>query len=191
MVSPATMTKDNSPREYAALMARTTISNEQVSRDKRLQLTETFTQNTANANGISAILQANPTITNRFIVLQSSTIHAQVTLGTGIVFIAQGVSSSEEAAETHIRYGYNYFGLPVGNLGYAEVQFWHQSVVSPEGTWISTEVIQEKEEQEQIYADTNQTMTLKDLAGALDRISRPTEIEDIPLPFDPDDYPVV
>jgi len=65
----------------------------------------------------------------------------------------------------------------------------HQLFAQPERPGISTQVIQEEEET--IYADTNQAFTLKDLVGALDRVSHPTEIEDIPLPFDPDDYPVV
>ena len=46
------------------------------------------------------------------------------------------------------------------------------------------------ENENSIYADTNQALTFQDLARALDRISQPTEIEDTPLPFDPDDYPV-
>ena len=45
--------------------------------------------------------------------------------------------------------------------------------------------------QEIIYADTDQPMTMQQLAAALDRISAPTQAEDTPLPFDPDDYPVV
>jgi hypothetical protein len=52
-------------------------------------------------------------------------------------------------------------------------------------------VLQKEEELETIHVDTNQGLSFKDLVSALDRISRPTEIEDIPLPFDPDDYPVV
>ncbi len=47
------------------------------------------------------------------------------------------------------------------------------------------------EDEEIIYADTNYQLSLKDMAEALDRISQPTQVEDIPLPFDPDDYPVV
>lgn len=57
--------------------------------------------------------------------------------------------------------------------------------------WVSIQVLQEEEELETIHVDTNQGLSFKDLVSALDRISRPTEIEDIPLPFDPDDYPVV
>ena len=46
------------------------------------------------------------------------------------------------------------------------------------------------ENENSIYADTNQALTFQDLARALDRISQLTEIEDTPLPFDPDDYPL-
>ena len=123
MLSSATMTRDNSPREYVALMVRTTTPDEHVSRDKQLQLTETSSQNTANANGISAILQANPTIANRFIVLQNSTIRVQVTSGTGIVFIVKGdISSSEETAETHIRTKTGLSGLFWRILAHPDVQ---------------------------------------------------------------------
>ena len=123
MLSSATMTRDNSPREYVALMVRTTTPDEHVSRDKQLQLTETSSQNTANANGISAILQANPTIANRFIVLQNNTIRAQVTSGTGTVFIAQGdISFSKKTVETHIRTKNSLSGLFWRILAYPDVQ---------------------------------------------------------------------
>ena len=46
------------------------------------------------------------------------------------------------------------------------------------------------EDEEIIYADTSYTLSLKDMADALDKISTPTQIADTPLPFDPDDYPV-
>lgn len=46
------------------------------------------------------------------------------------------------------------------------------------------------ENENSIYADTNQELTFQDLARTLDRISQLTEIEDMPLPFDPDDYPL-
>src|SRR5260221_10281365 len=47
------------------------------------------------------------------------------------------------------------------------------------------------EDENIIYADSDYTLSLKDMADALDRISRSTQVEDTPLPFDPDDYPVV
>lgn len=46
------------------------------------------------------------------------------------------------------------------------------------------------ENENSIHADTNQELTFQDLARTLDRISQLTEIEDTPLPFDPDDYPL-
>ena len=47
------------------------------------------------------------------------------------------------------------------------------------------------EDEEIIYADSDYTLTLKDRADVLDRISTPIQEEDTPLPCDPDDYPVV
>lgn len=47
-----------------------------------------------------------------------------------------------------------------------------------------------KEKAEIISRDTDQTPSAEDLVSALDRISEPVEEESVPLPFDPDDYPV-
>src|SRR5258708_4927416 len=47
------------------------------------------------------------------------------------------------------------------------------------------------EEPEIIHADTDRASSPEELAKALDIISHLTEVKDTPLPFDPDDYPVV
>ncbi len=190
MESPATITKNNTLEEYAASMARTTTRREDFSREKPLQFAG-FSQSPTGVYVMAANVPANLTTASYFIPIQGITFETVDTSGLSAPFISpHEIIYSGGATETHVGYWYNHFGLPFGNLGYPEVQFSYQPVVSPEGPWISTPVIQQGEV-ETIYADTNQTMTLKDLAGALDRISRPTEIEDIPLPFDPDDYPVV
>jgi hypothetical protein len=88
-------------------------------------------------------------------------------------------SPVEEATETH---GVNSYRSLLGTPLYDLVALLKD--LSP-----STEFMQR--EQETIRADTSQSLSFRDLVNALDRISRPTEMEDIPLPFDPDDYPVV
>ena len=117
---------------------------------------------------------------------------AKDTSGLSVSFVSSfDLSFLGESTKTHIRTCYRHSGLFSGNLEYPEMQFRTGLDALPEHPWISTQVIQEERERETIYADTNQVLTFKDLASALDRISHPTEIEEIPLPFDPDDYPVV
>lgn len=48
----------------------------------------------------------------------------------------------------------------------------------------------DEEEQEVITADIDRPLTFEELVNALDVISKPTEISDVPLTVDPDDYPV-
>jgi hypothetical protein len=48
-----------------------------------------------------------------------------------------------------------------------------------------------EEEPETITADTAQSLSFEDLVNALDKISEPTTVIDVLLPFDPDDFTVV
>jgi len=188
MASPATFTENNSPAEYAPWMGMTITRGEDVFRKKPVKLIGLSPQATS-ADVITANAPASLTVTYQFIVIQI--IDTEVTSGLDVSFLRPCVISPlGETTETHVRYGYDHPLLRFGNLGYTEVQPWHQLVALPESPWISTEVIQE-EERETIRADTDRALSFKDLVSALDRISRPTEMEDIPLPFDPDDYPVV
>jgi hypothetical protein len=41
-----------------------------------------------------------------------------------------------------------------------------------------------------IVPDTDQAMTIEEMAEAFRRIGTPTECEDVELSFDPDDYPL-
>lgn len=45
-------------------------------------------------------------------------------------------------------------------------------------------------EQEIIHADTDKALTDDELISALDKISHPSEVEDMSLSVDPDDYPL-
>jgi hypothetical protein len=90
-----------------------------------------------------------------------------------------------ETTETHNRTRYSLSGLLPGISGHPEVQLRYNA--PSEGPRMP---IQE-EEQEIIRADTNRALSFQELLDALDRISRPTEMEDIPLSVDPDDYPIV
>jgi len=189
MVSLATFTENNSPGEYAPWIGMTTTRWEGVHRKQPGQLIEPSTFIII-IDGPIANASENSTIHSQLRVFQGTATGAVNTSRLSICFISLSeITYSEKATETHVRYGHNHFGLPFGNLGYPEVQFRYQPVVSPESPWISTPIIQEEEET--IYADTNQSLTFKDLVNVLDRISHPTEVEEIPLPFDPDDYPVV
>jgi len=179
MEQTATFSKSNSPEEHAVLIAS-------------LQLIGPLTP-TARTYGSTANVQANPTPASQFIAIQGTINFAEDISGSGVILsiIPQGdITSSGEATETHVRYGYDHPRLLFGNLGYTEVHLWHQLVALPESPWISTEVIQE-EERETIRADTDRALSFYELLSALDKISRPMEVEDVPLSVDPDDYPVV
>lgn len=113
MERTATFSKSNSPREHAALIAS-------------LQLIGPLTP-TTRAYGAIANVPANLTTASQFIVLQGTTNVTEDTSGSGVSFVFHfNLSSSGEATETHIRYGYDLFALPFGNLGYPEVQFSYQ-----------------------------------------------------------------
>jgi hypothetical protein len=190
MERTATFSKSNTPEEYAPWKATTITSGEQIPQEKVLRLIEAPSLTTS-AFWATANAPANPTTPSQFIVLQTTAIGAEDTSGTSIVFIAQGnISSLGEATGTYVRYGYDHPRLLFGNLGYPEVQIWYQPIALPESPWISTEVIQE-EERETIHADTDRALSFDELLSALDKISRPMEVEDVPLSVDPDDYPVV
>src|SRR5713101_5578052 len=152
MVSPATFTENNSPGEYAPWMGMTTTRWEDIHRKQPGQFIGPST----------FIIIIDETITN---ISENSTIHFQLrvfqdtatgalnTSGLSVCLIPLNeITYPGETTETHVRYGCNHFGLPFGNLGYPEVQFRYQPIVSPESLWISTPMIQEEEET--IYADT-------------------------------------
>ncbi len=197
MELPTTFSKSSSPGENTALIVMTDSGRIDVLRQKSLQLIEPLTP-TTRAYGTTANETTNPTIANQCIVIQRTTnyeeyrLETEDTSGLGVFSIALfGLSSLGEVTETHNRIRYGLSGLLYGTLGYPEVQIRYELVAPSESPWMPIQVIPEEEEQETIRADTNQALSFKGLASLLDRISRPTEIEDIPLPFDPDDYPVV
>ncbi len=197
MERTANFSKSSSPGEYASLIAMTASGWEDVLRQKSLQLFEPFTP-TTRAYGTTANATTNPTIANQCMVIQRTTnyeeyrLEAEDTSGLGVSFVfLSDLSSLAWTTETHNRTRYCLSGLFCGTLVYPERQLRYELVAPPESPWMTAQVIPEEEEQETIRADTNQALSFKDLVSALDRISRPTEIEDIPLPFDPDDYPVV
>lgn len=47
------------------------------------------------------------------------------------------------------------------------------------------------EDESPIHADTDQALNFQELVRAFDAMTIPTQVADTPLPFDPDDYPVV
>ncbi len=197
MVQTATFSKGSSTENYTAWMPTTTSDQEHFLREKSMQLVglPTFT---SSAYGTTTNASVNPTIAYQFIVLQRITnfeeylLEVEDTSGMGASFVTLfDLSSLRETTETHIRTRYCFSGLLCGTLGYQDVYLSYGLVTPPESPWMSTQAIQEEKEWETIRADTNRALSFKDLVSALDRISRPTEMEDIPLPFDPDDYPVV
>lgn len=51
-------------------------------------------------------------------------------------------------------------------------------------------LIQDVDQGEMVVADTNRVLSTSEMARMLDSVSRPTKRESVPLPFDPDDYPL-
>src|SRR5258707_7747671 len=124
MALPATFTENNIPAEFASLMSMTITHWEDVFRKKPVKLTG-LSQQATSADMITANAPANLTVTYQFIVIQI--IDAEVTSGLDVSFLRPCVISSlGEATETHVRYGYDHPRLLFGNLGYMEVQPWHQ-----------------------------------------------------------------
>ncbi len=197
MEQTATFSKNSSPGEYAALMAMTASGRENVFREKSLQHIGLLPLTTG-AHGTTANAPVNATYASQIIVIQcksnneESLLGAEDTSGSGVFFVSlSDLSSVGEATWIYTRNRYGLSGRPCQGLGYPEVQLRYELVTPPESPWMAIQLIREEEGQETIRADTNRALSFKDLVSALDRISRPTEIEDIPLPFDPDDYPVV
>lgn len=191
----ATFNKSNFPKEYTPWMGTITLGGEYVLREKSLQHIGLLPLTTA-APGITANASANPTYAAEIIVLRRITNYevylfdAEDTSGLSVSCVSLfDLSSLGEATETHICTKYVPSRLLFGTLENPVVQLISGLFAPPESSWMTTQVI--REEQETIRADIAQALSFKDLVNALDRISRPTEIEDIPLPFDPDDYPVV
>jgi hypothetical protein len=197
MQVPATFSKTNSSREYAAWIPTTISGEEHILREKLLQFIGLPTGSTC-TYGTIANVSANPTSTHQFILFQRLTnyedylLDPENTSGLGVFFVSRLASPSlETLTDTHISSRCSLSGQIHKTLGYPKVQIRYRLSDLPGNPWIPIQVVQEEEEQETIYADTNQTLSFKDLVTALDRISSPTAIEDVPLPFDPDDYPVV
>ncbi len=191
----ATFNKSNSPREYTPWMCTITSGGEYVLREKSLQHIGLLPLTTA-ALGTTANAPANTTYAAEIMVLRRITNYevylfdAEDTSGLSVSCVSLfDLSSLGEATETHIRTKYVPSRLLFGTLENPVVQLISGLFAPPESSWMTTQVI--REEQETIRADTAQALSFKDLVNALDTISRPTEVEDIPLPFDPDDYPVV
>ena len=89
MVSSRTFSKSNTPGEYAPWMDTTITSGEQVPQEKLLRLIEAPSLTTG-AFWATANMPANPTTPSQFIVLQTTTVDAEDTSGTSVVFITQG-----------------------------------------------------------------------------------------------------
>jgi hypothetical protein len=146
----------------------------------------------AGAYGITANATANLTIADQFVILwrianyEEYLLGAEDTSGLSTSFVSLAdLPSLGETTETHNRTRYSLSGLLSGISGYPEVQFGYNAPSE------SPRMPIQEEEQEIIRADTNRALSFQELLDALDRISRPTEMEDIPLSVDPDDYPIV
>lgn len=100
MERTATFSKNNSPGEYAALIAITASCWEDVLRQKSLQLIGSLTP-TTRAYGATVNVPANPTTASQFIVLQGTTNVAEDTSGVSIISW-HDISSSGQATGTHI-----------------------------------------------------------------------------------------
>jgi hypothetical protein len=148
------------------------------------------------AYGAPDIVPTNQTVACPFIAIQRITDYEKYRLedtsrsDIPFAFLSEYSSFLRETTETHSYTGRNHSGLYYKTWGYLEVQFIYDLDTLPQ-PWMPTQVTQEREGQEAIRADTNQILSFKELVNVLDRISHPTEVEEIPLPFDPDDYPVV
>lgn len=191
------ISNSSSPGGNTPWMDTTTSGEEHTLQENSLLLIEPSTSITR-TYGTTANASVNPTIACRFMAIQridnyeKYLLGVEDTSGLSVSFASSfDLSFLEESTKAHIHTCYRLSGLFCGNLEYPEEQFRSGLIALLEHPRTSTQVIQEEEERETIYADTNQVLTFRDLANALDRISRPTEVEDIPLPFDPDDYPVV
>jgi len=195
MEQPATYTLCSSPGEYAPWMTMTNPGGEHILREKSLQFIGRSTLGTS-VYWTTANAPVNPTNANQYTIIQCITNYVEYlsgsenTSGFDIVSLSD-FSSVGEATWIDTRNRYGLFGHPCQTPGYLDVQLRYELVTPPKIPWMAIQAIRKEEEQETIHADTNRALSFKDLVSALDRISRPTEREDIPLPFDPDDYPVV
>ncbi len=191
MVLPATFSKSNSFDECAVWMPTMTLGKERVSQEKSLQLAERSTGSTS-TYGTAVNMSVNSSVAHRFVFFQHIADYEKYFPDTGNTsgLSASYLDSSCLEAPTETRTCSRY-GLSESILGYLGMQTRRSISDLTRTPWVSIQVLQEEEELETIHVDTNQGLSFKDLVSALDRISRPTEIEDIPLPFDPDDYPVV
>jgi hypothetical protein len=193
----ATLSRGNSSREYAAWIPTTTLGEEQILQQRSLQFFELITGSTCTYRTI-ANMSANPTITRPFVLLQHLTDYEDYLLDQKDTSGLQASSISHldpaclgAVTQVHINSRYSLAEQFRAMPGCLEIQIRYSVNDLSESSWISTRVIQGEEEPEIIHADTNQGLSFRDLVNALDKISHPTEKEDVPLPFDPDDYPVV
>jgi hypothetical protein len=135
MVSSATFTENNSPGEYATLMAGTNTPMGQFVREKPIRVTRHSVQTTS-ANGITANVPVTTTLDFHFISIQDITFSAGDTSGLGATFLSpRDITTLGGATEIHALNRYNQFGQLFGNLEYTGVQFWYQSgLFAPEPT---------------------------------------------------------
>jgi len=182
---PATLTKSHLPRwEFTD--------------SEKLQSFIGYPLLTTRTHSVIGNAPINPTIAAQFSTIQQIPKCDRYLLGAkdnsvcSIIFVFHStLFSSKDATATHTYILNSLFNLSSIGSNVLGGQLVPQSVTLPENPYIPSQIIQEEEEQETIYADTNRALSFKDLVSALDRISHSTEREDIPLPFDPDDYPVV
>lgn len=181
----AVLNENNSFGENAAQPFITTSGGEYDLHEKALQLIPAFTYVNA---------PTNQTIACQVITIHRTDIYGDYRLedtsrsDLSFVSLAE-FSSLKEATEIHFSNWHGITRVLRGNLRHSEIRLGNVLLVMPGSPWTSEQVIQE--EKETVRADTTRALSFGELVNALDRISRPTEIEDVPLPFDPDDYPVV
>jgi hypothetical protein len=198
MVLPATFSKSNSFGESVSWMHTTTLGKEYALQEKSLQFVERPTGSTC-TYGITASMLTNPTVARHFILfkyLPSDNEHlpdaGDLSDVSTLYASCLNFSCLEAVKKSFISSRCVFSDQLCESLRYPEVQAESSTSDLLESSWESTYVIQQEEEElGPIRADTDRAFSFNELLYALDRISRPMEIENIPLSVDPDDFPIV
>ncbi len=194
MEQRTTFSKSDTYGDCNALMSTMTIGSEYDFREMSLQFIHT-PSNTTVPNWVASNGPAYLTVGSQFIVLQRIDNYedyrfctedtAGPNLSSGYFFDRL----SGEIVETCAHNKYDFSDLFYRSLRSLEIKFIAEPFLRSDNFCLSPQVIQER--QETIRADTDRAMSFGELLNALDRISRPVEMEEVPLSVDPDDYPVV